>query len=104
MVKNIQKDFEQRAQGFANWLDLALLLNQNFYEVAIVGKDFKTLGEEIARAYVPNSILVGSPKDGAIKLLQNRFAEDLTLIYVCQEGACKLPVDTASKALQLVSN
>lgn len=104
MVKNIQKDFEQRAQGFANWLDLALLLNQNFYEVAIVGKNYKTLGEEIARAYVPNSILVASAKDGELELLQNRFAEDLTLIYVCQEGACKLPVDTASKALQLVSN
>jgi len=47
---------------------------------------------------------VASAKDGELELLQNRFAEDLTLIYVCQEGACKLPVDTASKALQLVSN
>ncbi len=32
-------------------------------------------------------------------LLKNRYNEGQTLIYVCIEGACKLPVTSANDAL-----
>lgn len=102
MLKNVQKDFERRAQGFSNWLHLVLFHQQDFYEIAIVGNDFKKMGEEIGSVYTPNAMLVGSDKGGDIGLLQNRFVPEKTLIYVCQEGACKLPVQTTKEVLKLV--
>jgi uncharacterized protein len=100
MLKNVQKDFEERGQSFSNWLHLVLYLNQNFYEIAIVGPDYKTTGDRIGMEYVPNSILVGSSSDGNLELLKNRAVPEQTLIYICIEGACKLPVNSAEKALE----
>ncbi|WP_420321597.1 thioredoxin domain-containing protein [Flagellimonas sp.] len=104
MVKNVQADFDESAQGFANWLHLVLYQNQNFHEIAVVGENYKTLGKEIAANYLPNSILVGSSKEGNIELLKSRYNEGQTLIYVCIEGACKLPVTTADHALGQLQN
>ncbi|MGX1928785.1 thioredoxin domain-containing protein [Flagellimonas sp. 2504JD4-2] len=104
MVKNVQADFDESAQGFANWLHLVLYKNQNFYEIAVVGENFNDLGKEIASNYLPNSILVGSPKEGTIELLKSRYNEGQTLVYVCIEGACKLPVTSAQQALGQLKN
>lgn len=102
MVKNVQKDFDRSAQGFANWLHVVLYENQNFYEIALVGEDYKALGKEIGSSYLPNSILVGSKKDGNLELLQNRYVEGTTLAYVCIEGTCKLPVTTSEGIMQQI--
>nr|WP_298794144.1 thioredoxin domain-containing protein [uncultured Allomuricauda sp.] len=104
MVKNVQTDFDESAQGFANWLHLVLYENQNFYEIAVVGEDYKGLGKQIASSYIPNSILVGSPKEGTIELLKSRYNEGQTLVYVCIEGTCKLPVTSAERALNQLRN
>lgn len=100
MLKNVQKDFDRRAQGFANWLHLVLFQNQDFYEIAILGEDYKNLGQQISKEYVPNSILVGSQKEGNLELLKNRGNPNKTLVYVCIEGACKLPVTKVEEALK----
>ncbi|SNZ01017.1 thioredoxin domain-containing protein [Flagellimonas pacifica] len=99
MVKNVQDDFAESAQGFTNWMHLILYENQNFYEIAVVGDNYKGIGKEISSNYLPNSILVGSKKEGGIDLLKSRYNEGQTLIYVCIEGTCKLPVTSANDAL-----
>ena len=100
MLKNVQKDFDRRAQSFSNWLHLVLFQNHNFYEIAVIGEDYRTMGRELAQAYLPQSILVGSQSQGNLELLKNREVHGKTLIYVCIEGACKLPVDSAGEALE----
>ncbi|MFC4218735.1 thioredoxin domain-containing protein [Flagellimonas marina] len=104
MVMNVQKDFDTSAQGFANWLHVVLYENQNFYEVAIVGENYKELGKQVARNYLPNSILVGSKEEGKLELLENRYVPGATLAYVCIEGTCKLPVTTAEEVLQQIKS
>lgn len=100
MLKNVQENFDESAQGYANWMHLVLYENQNFYEIAIVGENYKNLGKEISSNYLPNSILVGSEKEGSVDLLKNRYNEGQTLIYVCIEGACKLPVSSSKEVLE----
>ncbi|GMN05985.1 thioredoxin domain-containing protein [Croceitalea sp. MTPC5] len=102
MVKNVQDNFDKNGQSFANWMHLVLYENLNFYEIAIVGEEYKKLGQEIASHYIPNSILVASEKEGGIDLLKNRYNEGQTLIYVCIEGTCKLPVVEAQQALNSI--
>jgi len=36
-------------------------------------------------------------------LLKNRFVEGTTLIYVCVNKACKLPVSEVSKAIEFIN-
>lgn len=97
MLKNVQKDFQRSAQGFSNWLHLVLFYNQDFYEIAIVGENYKAMGAEIGNKYIPNSILVGCQKESNIDLLKSRYVRGSTLAYVCIEGACKLPVATVEE-------
>ncbi len=104
MLKNVQKDFDASAQGFANWLHLVFFENNNFYEIAIVGEDYKKIGQQVAAHYLPYSILVGSREDGNIELLKNRFVEGQTLAYVCIEGTCKLPVTNEKAVLSQIQS
>jgi len=99
MLRNVQENFEKNAHGHANWLQLALLFEQPFYEVAIVGADFKKMASQIRKNYLPNTILTGVEKEGTISLLKDRYVDSKTLAYVCLQGACKLPVTQSKEVL-----
>ena len=100
MLGNVQENFLENGQSFANWLHLVLFENKNFYEIAIVGEDFEKIGKELASNYIPNSVLVGAPQESSLELLKNRYDSRRTLVYVCIEGACKLPVSSTEAVLQ----
>jgi hypothetical protein len=53
--------------------------------------------------YLPNVIYAGTRTEGSLRLTQKRAVAGKTLIYVCEHGSCKLPVDTVGEALALVS-
>lgn len=99
MLKNIQGNFDENGQSYANWMHLVLYENLNFYEIAVVGEAYQELGKTILSNYIPNSIVVGSKEEGEIELLKSRYNEGQTLIYVCIEGTCKLPVTSAEQAI-----
>ncbi|MEL7269369.1 MAG: thioredoxin domain-containing protein [Bacteroidota bacterium] len=99
MVENVQNDFPESAQGYANWLHCVLYQNLDFYEVAIVGDNYRAIAQSLQKKYLPNTIMVASPKEGELELLQGRYNEGQTLVYICIEGACKLPVQTTEDAL-----
>ncbi len=100
MLKNMQDSFEKSAQNHANWLQLALFIEQPFYEVAIIGDDFEKLGSQIRTEFLPNTIFAGVQSEGTISLLKNRFVAGKTMAYVCLQGSCKLPETQAQKVLE----
>ena len=99
MLKNLQENFLKNAHGHANWMQLALFVVEPFYEIAIAGPDFISLAGEIYPNYLPNTIFAGSGEETELSLLKNRFVEDRTLVYVCLQGACKLPVTQSKEVL-----
>lgn len=103
LLKNVQSKFEKNAQNHANWLDLLLFFNQPFYEIAIVGRQYANDTAEIASHYLPNTIIAATKKESKIAMLQKRHSPKHTLIYICNKGACKLPVSAVNAALRLLS-
>ncbi|MGB5820608.1 MAG: thioredoxin domain-containing protein [Saonia sp.] len=99
MIKNVQENFQKNGQGYANWMHTILYHNLPFYEIAIVGKEYKKKAKELYRNYLPNAIFVASEKQGDLHLLQNRFQEGETFIYVCVNGMCKLPLTQTNDVL-----
>jgi uncharacterized protein YyaL (SSP411 family) len=75
-----------------------------FYEVAIVGKDYKQKLQEMNAAYTPSIMLMGGADEGTLELLANKQETGKTYIYVCQDKVCKLPVIEAKLALQQILN
>ena len=100
MVKNVQANFNDGAQYYSNWMQLALFMNQPFYEVAIVGEGYKEKAKELLKHYIPNSVLAATSNESDISILQERYSEGNTLIYVCIHGSCKLPQVEVSESLK----
>ena len=103
MLNNVKSEIEQYPSGFSNWLDLMLNYTESYYEVAIIGKDVHEKIKELNTYYLPNKLIIGSEEENELPLLKNRYIEDNTLIYVCVNKTCKLPVSDVNKAVELIN-
>ncbi len=99
MMKAVQGNFDEDVSGYANWLHLVLYTANPFYEVAILGTESLEDRKFMQQNYQPNSIMAGALGESDLPLLEKRFVEGQTLLYVCQKGSCKLPVSAPTEAL-----
>lgn len=104
MLNNISPQIANYPSGYSNWLDLMLNYVDGYYEIAIVGKNAFEKLKEFNQTYIPNKLLVGSTSDSDLYLLENRYDEDDTYIYVCVNSACKLPVTKTAEAIEQIKN
>ena len=100
MLNNVKMNMTSYPSGYSNWGMLMLNETFEFFEVAIAGKDAGKLRTEMNVEYHPNKLYVGASKNSELPLLQNKFADRETMIYVCVNKACQLPVPAASQALE----
>jgi len=87
--------------GHANWLNLALSLNQSQYEIAIAGDNAIQLSGEMQKSYLPNCIFCPGNSE-KLPLLYNRITMGKTKIYVCENQSCRLPTEQVDEALKLI--
>ena len=102
MANNVKPDMAKYASGYANYANLMLKEIVPYYEVAIVGKDAHTKAMELNKKYVPNKLFVGSFKNSNMELLQEKFVQGITMIYVCENKVCQLPTSDIIKAKTLM--
>ncbi len=58
--------------------------------------------EKVAQTYLPNAIVIYRTSPSDHPLFQNRFMENKTLVYVCRNNACQLPVESWEEALKQI--
>jgi len=102
MLHNVMPEMSEYPSTFSNWFDLMLNYTNNYYEVAIVGSEVHEKIKELNTYYLPNKLIIGSKEDNELPLLKNRFIDGKTLIYVCVNKACKLPVVEVEKAVTFI--
>ena len=99
MLNNVKGSSMQYGSGYSNWLQLMSNFIGEFYEIAIAGEDALNKLKEINQQYIPNKLMAGSLSDSKIPLMEGRYNDNETLIYVCVDGACKLPENSTENAL-----
>lgn len=102
MMERVKGLLVQHAQGHANWLHGLLYQQLPFYEIAITGEQANVLAAEVMSQYLPNTLVAWTDEEdqSGLPLLNKRWVEGRNLIYVCQEGSCKLPVEKADQAIK----
>lgn len=100
MLKRMREQFEANPLYHSNWGLLSLNLLYSYYEVAIVGNDFRSKLSEISAKYFPNIILMGGSDEGTLQLLKQKLVQNETMIYVCVNKSCKLPVNNVDAAIK----
>uniref|UniRef100_UPI00404A89B5 thioredoxin domain-containing protein n=1 Tax=Flavobacterium sp. TaxID=239 RepID=UPI00404A89B5 len=77
--------------SFSNWLDAYLNTKETQKEVAICAENAVEIIAKINQHYLPNIFMAGTSKDSKISFLKDRFSENESLFYVCQNNACQAP-------------
>jgi uncharacterized protein YyaL (SSP411 family) len=90
----------QHPSFYANWALLADWFIVEPAEVVIAGKNAVALNKEWSAAYLPGCVVSGAVQPSRLPLLEGRVKENETLIYVCYNKACQLPVKTVKEALK----
>ena len=104
MLINVEADVQRNIYFYANWGMLQALFTSPLYEVAIMGDDFKNKRQQFDEHYLPNVILLGGNKDSKLLLLENKLVKGQTMIYVCRDKSCELPVVEVKEALGQIGN
>jgi len=102
MLNNVKENAIKYGRGSSNWLILYNNYIGDFYEIAIVGADAREKLKELNKNYIPNKLIIGSLTESDLPLLEYKYSENETTIYVCIDGACKLPVNETSEALKQI--
>ena len=100
MLLGIQNQILQSGSFFSNWYELQLHYVYPFYEVAVIGNKAENFAAELDKNYKPNTILLGGKEEGNLELLENKLIKGQTMIYVCIDKVCNLPVTSVEKAMK----
>jgi len=100
MLNNVKDLALKNPSGSSNWLNLYTNYLGEFYEVAVVGENARAKLVKLNALYIPNKLIAGSTKISNLPLLEDRYNNDKTLIYICVDSACQLPVSNSSSALK----
>lgn len=99
LIKNVSDDLNKNLGYYSNWAQAMLLQVYPATEIAIVGKDWKEKLVQFQKNYLPSAIYSGGEIEGTLPLLENKLAEGRTMIYVCKNKSCNLPVENVAHAL-----
>jgi len=103
MLLPVTPQFTRYPMAYANWGTIMLKITAPYFEVAILGNDAETLLKELQTGFQPDIMFVFSKSESKIPILKNRMVQGKTLIYVCKEGVCQLPVETARHAFEIMN-
>ncbi len=90
---------------YSNWSMLYNDVSRSPYEVAVIGENYEQLRKEMQQKFLPQVLYLGGKNEGKMELLREKLQDGRTMIYVCQNKACKLPVTESKKAIgQILGN
>ncbi len=104
MLNNVIDKFRTNGSSLSNWGLLLMDELQPKTEVVICGEDAIELLEDMRSNYLPNIVwAVDKEENNEVVLLKQRFVKGKTLIYVCKNSTCQLPVESVAEALSILS-
>jgi uncharacterized protein YyaL (SSP411 family) len=102
MLNGVAEHMTAYPTGYSNWAQLVMDLSEDHLEVAITGPEALNMLHDLQRYYLPQVTFCAAMEENNLPLLQGRFVRDKTLIYICRNNTCQLPVDSVESALELI--
>lgn len=103
MLSNMKSAINESPSSFSNWLNLYLNYSNPYYEVVISGPEALKKLQELNTYYLPNILVAGAIEESTIPIMEYRYNQDNTFIYICVNGTCKLPVNSIDIAVKQLS-
>ena len=104
MLLKMHKILKTDLQWVTNWGALYCLHVTPTAEIVFVGSQANSLRQDLDRFFIPNKVVLGTETISELPLLKDRTDRNgKTLIYVCFDKACQLPVETVPDALEQIA-
>lgn len=105
LVAKVKRLLLVNADYLSNWAIAAVSMATPFAEVVIVGPDYQEVAKQIRRQYLPNKVMLGAAAKSTLPLFAGRSSTGTdTLIYVCIDQTCQLPLRTAQEAISMLES
>lgn len=107
MVSAVSRSIIKYTSSFGNWAQLYLIINSTAKEIAVVGSEAKTISKQLNRLFIPDKVLMMATDEEATNaspLLEERYVDEMTLIYLCEQYTCQRPVESVEKFEQLLTD
>ena len=101
-VSAVKDIIDGNINSYSVWANNILNRVESFYEIAVIGPNSKNLTDEITNIFIPNTLVVQSDIESQIPLFIDRYFDDETYIYVCQNKTCQRPEKNIKLALDQV--
>ena len=101
MLSNIYEGMEMYGSGYSNWASLLQHIVNDYYLLALVGKEVKEERKNLQHSYLPHVLFAGGNELNLPVLTDKKSIEETTM-YVCYEGTCLLPTTKIEEVLQMV--
>ena len=102
MVNVMATEIKTQGPYYANWASLMGLVTHEPFEVAVIGTDAVVKSKTLMKVYAPTTLFMGGTNEN-LPLLKNKLNASRTMIYVCRNKVCKLPVEDVTLALKQLS-
>jgi uncharacterized protein YyaL (SSP411 family) len=85
--------------GYSNWLNVFMNYSKQNKELGVCGEKALEYTTKINQHYFPNIVIAGTKSTTSLPFLKDRFVENKTLFYVCQNQTCLLPTPNFEEVL-----
>lgn len=103
MVSKMKPLILKYVKDLSNWAMLALKQANRKIEIVLYGADYEEIANKLQSIDLPNYYLLAAKANSKLPLFENRAPkEGKTLIYVCINNACSLPVEKVEDAINLL--
>ena len=102
MVNHVANNLATGGAYYANWSLLSGRLAYGYVEIAVTGPDANTQSHLLQSRYLPTAMFMGGQSEN-LPLLQFKVIPGETIIYVCRDKVCELPVTDAKRALDQIA-
>jgi uncharacterized protein len=102
MLNNVLDEVMKNPVYYSNWaivLDMHLHLHT---EVVATGANAAEVLKELNAAYLPDVLITGGEIKSELPLLKERYVDGKTLLYVCKNKSCGLPVEDVTNVLHML--
>ena len=90
--------------AFSNWLSVLLRFSDYQKELAICGENISAYRLQLNQSYLPHILLSGCQNNTTLPFLKNRFIENKTLFYLCQNKTCLAPTTNFEEVYKDLKN
>jgi uncharacterized protein YyaL (SSP411 family) len=104
MLFSMQRYLTSYGAAYSNWLLLWIYVSRSLTEIVITGPNALDERSRLATHICqPGAVIAGSHGSSDLALLEGRTGSPETLIYVCSDHQCQMPVSGSEAALALLS-